>query len=180
MKISHIFLTLGLISIWACSNDPKPVISTRLQHYDNGFKDTLENINKILIKKDQERIEAYIKRVGPEMDKSKTGLRYAVIESQGNPKAKNKMTATINCRTELLDGTVVFDSKNDGWRRIRVGYTESEAGLDEGISMMGTGDSAHFIAPPYLAKGLLGDFNKIPSRSVLVYKIRLISLKKRK
>ena len=38
------------------------------------------------------------------------------------------------------------------------------------------GDAARFILPPYLAFGLLGDENKIPPRSTIVYNVEMLKL----
>ncbi|PLX11282.1 MAG: hypothetical protein C0594_03890 [Marinilabiliales bacterium] len=50
------------------------------------------------------------------------------------------------------------------------------SGLEEGISMMREGEKARFIIPPYLAWGLLGDEDKVPMRSIVVYDVELISV----
>jgi len=165
-------LLMAALLIAACNNQapsPAPVEITS----DKAFRDTLENINKILIQKDNERIEAYIKRMDWEIKKTETGLRYALIEQKGNEKIKNDDIVTIDYQIELLDGTVAYNSDETGYRKLKIGKTDSESGLQEGLKMLGKGDSAVFIAPPYLAKGLLGDFEKIPARSILVYKIRV-------
>jgi FKBP-type peptidyl-prolyl cis-trans isomerase len=51
-----------------------------------------------------------------------------------------------------------------------------ESGLEEGILLLREGDKAKFILPPHLAHGLLGDDNKIPARSIIVYDLELLSL----
>ncbi len=50
-----------------------------------------------------------------------------------------------------------------------------EAGLNQGLRMLKPGGEAIFILPPFLAYGLKGDGNKIPSRSVIVYEIKILN-----
>jgi FKBP-type peptidyl-prolyl cis-trans isomerase FkpA len=51
-----------------------------------------------------------------------------------------------------------------------------EAGLEEGILLMHKGGKAKFILPSHLAFGLIGDQNKIPGKSTLIYDVNLIDL----
>lgn len=167
-----LLIMLAFITIAACNNQESSPAPVKIES-KKAFRDTLENINKILIQKDNERINAYIKRMEWEMKKTETGLRYAVIEEKGHEKIKNNDIVSIDYQIELLDGTVAYNSDETGYRKLKIGKTDSESGLQEGLKMLGKGDSAVFIAPPYLAKGLLGDFEKIPARSILVYKVRV-------
>jgi FKBP-type peptidyl-prolyl cis-trans isomerase len=41
---------------------------------------------------------------------------------------------------------------------------------------MHVGDKARLILPPHLAHGLLGDENRIPARSIIVYEIELLDI----
>jgi FKBP-type peptidyl-prolyl cis-trans isomerase len=50
-----------------------------------------------------------------------------------------------------------------------------EPGLNQGLRMLKRGGEALFILPPFLAYGLKGDGNKIPSRSVLIYEIKILN-----
>jgi FKBP-type peptidyl-prolyl cis-trans isomerase len=170
-KILLIFL--AFITVAACNNSQDSSPAPVKIESEKAFRDTLENINKILIQKDNERINAYIKRMEWNMKKTETGLRYAVIERNNKEKIKNNDIVTIDYQIELLDGTVAYNSDETGYRKLKIGKTDSESGLQEGLKMLGKGDSAVFIAPPYLAKGLLGDFERIPARSILVYKVRV-------
>jgi FKBP-type peptidyl-prolyl cis-trans isomerase len=58
-----------------------------------------------------------------------------------------------------------------------IGQSDVEAGLEEGIRLMRTGDRAKLILPSRLAFGLLGDGKKIPPGATLVYDIELVAQK---
>ncbi len=167
-----IFAIFLILTILSCNDDKHKTI--RNVKHTAGFSDTLQNINRVLVKKDKEHIEAYIKRMEMDMQESNTGLWYKLVEVNKGEKIKDGTCAKLALIVELLDGTVVKDSKISGTESLVVGKTDSESGLQEGLKMLSKGDSAVFITPPYLAKGLLGDFNKIPARSILVYKVKVL------
>jgi FKBP-type peptidyl-prolyl cis-trans isomerase FkpA len=52
-----------------------------------------------------------------------------------------------------------------------------ESGLHEGILYMNEGSKALLVIPSHLAHGLVGDMNKIPPKSTIVYDIELLELK---
>ena len=60
--------------------------------------------------------------------------------------------------------------------RFKIGQGGVESGLEEAVLLMSVGDKGRFIMPPHLAHGLLGDNNKIPPRSIIVYQAELIKL----
>ncbi|HIN39955.1 MAG TPA: FKBP-type peptidyl-prolyl cis-trans isomerase, partial [Flavobacteriales bacterium] len=70
-----------------------------------------------------------------------------------------------------------YSSDIDGTKGFVAGKGEVEDGLDEGVFYMQTGDKAKFILPSHLAYGLMGDGDKVPSHSVLVYDVELIDIK---
>ena len=178
LRLKIVLTTTLFIMILACNNKPQPIINSQVQIKNNGFKDTLEDINKILLQKDRERILAYKKRMAWDMQETQSGLWYSIVENNHSDKAKDNQIVKINYRTELLDGTIAYTTENSTPRQLKIGRTDSETGLQAGLKLMGEGDSAIFIAPPYMAKGLLGDFDKIPARAILVYKVRLLELPK--
>ncbi len=171
-----IIALLSVLIIMACNNTPQPKRQT-IRKPKINFADSLQNINKILVKKDRERITAYIKRMNLDMQESSTGLWYKILPSSNNtPKIHNNDQVEIKHQIELLDGTIIYPNTKS--KIMIVGKTDNEAGLQEALKMMTLQDSAIIITPPYLAKGLLGDFNKIPARSTLIYKVKVIDVVK--
>jgi FKBP-type peptidyl-prolyl cis-trans isomerase FkpA len=152
----------------------KPTVLTEQDRQENTGK--LVEINRILVKKDQQRIAGYLERKNLKMKETGTGLWYN-IEKQGDGQlaAKGK-TAVIEYTVSLLDGTVCYSSKTEGTKTFRIGMGGVESGLEEGILLMKTGGKATFILPPHLAYGLPGDGKKIPARSILLYEVELLSL----
>jgi len=136
----------------------------------------LVGANRIMVKKDHDKIQAYARRNILDVKESATGLWYRTEEKPGCVKAKSGQQATINYEVSLTDGTVCYSSDSLGPRSFRIGHGGVESGLEEGILMMCVGDKALFILPPHLAHGLTGDGDKIPPRSVIVYHVELLKL----
>jgi FKBP-type peptidyl-prolyl cis-trans isomerase len=139
-------------------------------------KQQLEDVNRILIKKDHEVIKGYVKRQGWNMSESPTGLWFEIIQEGTGKKAQAGLTATLNYKVSLLDGALCYDSQNKGPKSFLIGQGNVESGLEEGILLLSEGSKARFIMPPYLAHGLPGDGDKIPARTIIVYEVELLSL----
>jgi FKBP-type peptidyl-prolyl cis-trans isomerase FkpA len=133
-------------------------------------------VNRLLVKKDSARIAEYIKNRNWDMIETKTGLWYKIYEKGTGKKSKEGLYATINYNVELLDGTQCYSSDSLGPKRFKIGRGSVESGLEEGILLLKEGDKARFILPPHLAHGLVGDDNRIPARSIIVYDVELLSL----
>jgi len=132
--------------------------------------------NRILVKKDQEKIKAYIQRNNLSLEESPTGLWYGITVKGTGDKAAEGLIATLVYKVSLLDGTLCYDSEVLGAKQFRIGQGGVEAGLEEGLLMLTVGSKATFIMPPHLAHGLPGDGNKIPARSIIVYDVELLKL----
>jgi FKBP-type peptidyl-prolyl cis-trans isomerase FkpA len=142
----------------------------------NQVQQHMVGVNRLLNKKDRERILGYIEREKLNMHESGTGLWY-MIENKGiGQQAKKGNIATIKYNVTLLDGTACYDSDKDGPKIFQIGKGGVESGLEEGILLLNGGGKAKFIIPPHLAYGLLGDEKKIPGRAILVYEVELVSL----
>jgi FKBP-type peptidyl-prolyl cis-trans isomerase FkpA len=140
------------------------------------IRKSLMEVNRLLVKKDSARIAQYIKERNWDMNETNTGLWYMIYEKGTGDKSKEGLYATINYNVELLDGSQCYSSDSLGPKRFKIGRGSVESGLEEGILLLKEGDKARFILPPHLAHGLVGDDNKIPARSIIVYDVELISL----
>ena len=137
---------------------------------------SLIKVNRLLVKKDSAKIAEYIKGRNWNMIETKTGLWYMIYKKGAGKKSKEGLYATINFNLTLLDGTQCYSSDSLGPKCFRIGRGSVESGLEEGILLLKEGDKAKFILPPHLAHGLVGDDNRIPARSIIVYDVELVSL----
>ncbi|UCH15064.1 MAG: FKBP-type peptidyl-prolyl cis-trans isomerase [Bacteroidales bacterium] len=171
MKFS-IALILMSIFLFSCRQEPRTLTE---EEYREKRKSLIE-VNKLLVKKDSAKIADYIKRENWDMVETKTGLWYMIYEKGKGEKSKEGLFATIHYNVRLLDGTLCYSSDSLGPKRFKIGRGSVESGLEEGILLLVVGDKAKFIMPPHLAHGLVGDDNRIPARSIIVYDVELLSL----
>jgi len=166
-------LLAGLLFLGAsCKNkepEPAPIDPAQL-------KESLMRVNKTLAHEENMAIDRYIERRSLKMERTGTGLRYLVLNPGNGPKAATGMRATVNYRIELLDGTYCYSSDSLGPHVFKVDEDQIESGIHEGIKYLSKGGKAKFILPSHLAHGLLGDQDKIPAKSSVVYDIEVVEL----
>jgi FKBP-type peptidyl-prolyl cis-trans isomerase FkpA len=162
-----------LILLSSCGNDPKSTQSTR---NISMMDDSLLNYNKAVVKTEDQEIEDLIQRYGWKMGKSPTGLRYMIYKQGSGERAAKGKKAMIRYEVRLINGNLCYSSAEKGPKEFIIGHGEVEIGTEEGILLMRVGDRAKFIVPSHLAFGLLGDQDKIPPKSTLIYDIELIKL----
>jgi len=169
-------LVSSLVFSFACNNESQK--KKRLtKEEQNNYNKSLQTANKYLTTLDAERIENYSKRRNWDMKVTETGLWYQIYENGKGAKAKEGQIAVLNYKISLLDGTLCYTSDSTGAKEFVIGHGGVESGLEEGILLLRMGDKARFILPPYKAHGLIGDMDKIPARSIIVYELELIGLK---
>lgn len=170
----YVLIILLISQVAACKDDN--VIYQARKIDNSGWKDTLELVNRSLIIIDKERIDAYVNRRNWNMKETESGLYYEIFEKGKGEKAQKGLIGKIKYRVELLDGTFCYSSDSTGIKTLKIGQGSVEGGLDKALLMMRKGDKARIILLPHLAHGLLGDFEKIPARSILVYYVELVEL----
>ena len=169
---AYIFIILCLFC-FSCKEKNTPPVS-RKNPFDN--KESFIRANQYLVKQDEEKIKGYIERRGWEMQQTKSGLSYMIIEKGTGKKVTLNKKITCSYSITLLDGTACYSSDKDGNKEFITGKGGVESGLEEGVLLLRVGDNAKFIMPPHLAHGLLGDENKIPPRSIIVYDVKILSI----
>lgn len=170
--IPYIFIGLFSISLLSCEEekptekpDPKLV------------KEALIEANKQAVEKEQRQINGYIERRKLEVISTGTGIHYQIIRKGEGEKAIEGKKAVVSYQVSLIDGTMVYSTKEKGPEEFTIGKDNVESGLHEAIMYLHVGDRAIIIIPSYLAHGLAGDFDKIPIRSTIIYNLELIAIK---
>lgn len=171
-KYNNILVALVLTALVSCKhNDSVTQVRNRQEE-----KESLVKVNKLLVEKDIDLIESYVKRRGWEMKITESGLWYMIYEEGSGPKAAEGKIITMDYRISLLDGSICYDSKKNGPRQFLIGRGGVESGLEEGVLLLRKGDKARLIMPPHLAHGLLGDEENIPARSIIVYDLEVLNI----
>ncbi len=136
----------------------------------------LEKTNMILAAYEREEILDFVSRRGWEMKETGSGLWIDIYEKGDGPKASFGKKVVVSYTIMLLNGEVVYSSASLGNKVFVVGRGGVEAGLEEGILLLGAGDKARLIMPPHLAHGFHGDGERIPRRASIVYDMEVLSI----
>lgn len=169
--VMGLILVFGMLS--GCGRN-KPANLSEAE-YENT-KEALVGANRILVRKDRERIKSFAGRQKWEMQETQTGLWYQIYKNGTGPSAETGMTISLDYTVSLLDGTVCYRSDSLGMKSFRIGQGGVESGLEEGVLLLREGDRARLIMPPHLAHGLTGDGNAIPPRSIIIYDVEVVLL----
>lgn len=169
--MKYLFAASILFLILSCVEEKKQAP----QFTEHEFRDTMIKVNKKFVETENDRINKYIQRRGLKVTETGTGLRYVITQKGSGLQAKNGMIARVKYKVSLLNGTVCYD-RTDKVDEFFIGMDDVESGLHEGITYMHVGDKAILILPTHLAHGLIGDMNKIPPQSTIIYEIELIAL----
>ena len=177
MKVHCVKISLCYLAASICLISCKPPVQ---EMDDTSDGDQLEQqfleVNKYLRDMHQDHIEAFVKRVGWDMQVSSTGLWY-YIDKRGEGKAVQPDSRVSYAFTSLLlNGQHCYHANADEPMNIAMGKGGVEAGVEEGLLYMREGDSATFIIPPHLAHGNFGDRNKIPGNTVIIYKVTVLKV----
>ncbi len=173
LKLKNISLFILAALLASCNNNT----STKSKIDKKELEETLVNVNKKLLKSEDEQITDFITRYGWEMKETGTGLRYKIYVHGSGPLAVKNQIATVGFTVSLLNGKACYSSDTEGLKEFKIGQGGIESGVEEGILLMKKGDRAKFIIPSHLAFGLIGDSDKIPAKATLVYDIELVELK---
>lgn len=165
------FISIGIIS---CNKKKEAGNSMNMSQEE--ITATLVEANKATIGEENMQIDKLIDSLGWKMLKTSTGLRYEIIEKGDGSKALTGNTAKLEYEIKLMNGVIVYSSKQLGPKEFRIGSGGVESGLEEGILMLKVGDKARFVIPSFLAHGLSGDQDKIPPKSTIIYTVKLLNL----
>lgn len=171
-----LFLALLLAFSYSCqqTQKKKPTQEEMIE-----YKRRLAQIHRQIISNDVDSIRNIIKQNSWDMIETKTGLWYSIDSStQGNYPNEGDLV-TVNYSVELLDSTICYSKEHIGFKKFIVGHGNIETGIQEGVLRMKEGEKARLILPPHLAFGVVGDGNKIPRLSILLYRIELLHIQKK-
>ncbi|MHC1773936.1 MAG: FKBP-type peptidyl-prolyl cis-trans isomerase [Lentimicrobium sp.] len=163
---------------FAFSSCNQPNFRNQNKETESGnLEESLLYANKQAVKEENEQINRFISRYKWHMKETGSGLRYDIYLQGNGTKAETGKTAILKYSVRLIDGTEIYSSEKSGNKQFVIGHGGVESGLEEGILLLRVGDRAKFILPSHLAFGLLGDQDKVPPKSTLIYDLELLELK---
>ena len=153
-----------------CGNDGRVPAVQRAQP---DAEDLIQE-NRDAIRLEDRDIDLFVQRQGMAVQKTGRGVRYQLLRDMPGEVVRPGQWALVNYRMELLSGDTAYVSDPSGPEAFLVEMDDVESGLHEGIQFLSPGDSAILIIPSYRAHGLIGDQDRIPMRSTVVYHIGLV------
>jgi FKBP-type peptidyl-prolyl cis-trans isomerase FkpA len=174
-KIVFIFsLSTLFFTLFACNS----IVSTESKSAsEEEMKEPLLKANKYLLRQEEEDINDFVRRYRWNMEISGTGLRFMIDSIGAGSNVQYGNLVSLSYKVKLLTGETIYDSEISGLKEFVAGRGGVEAGLEEGIKLLRKGDRAKFVLPSHLAFGLLGDSDRIPPRSPIIYEIQVIDIK---
>lgn len=139
-------------------------------------QDELIEANKRKVNREADLINKFIAQSGWEMKETETGIRYDIYHQEEGIPAKSGDVVAVVYSLHMLDGSRIMDTEVSGPVVFKVGQGDVVSGLHEAVTLLSAGDSARIILPSYLAYGLTGDQNNIPSNAALFYDLSLVSI----
>jgi len=110
----------------------------------------------------------------PDWKVTLSGMQYHVVKAVPNaPKPAPGSEVTVHYEGRLVNG-VLFDSSYERKETMTFSLGRVIRGWQEGVPMMGVGETWEFVIPANLAYGE-GDRDPIPGGSALRFKIELIA-----
>ncbi len=139
--------------------------------------DSVQNDDEAKIVENEQQIEKYLADSAITAIRDSSGLYYVVKKS--NPtgaKPKSEEAVTINFNAYLLNGTKIWSSENTNkypfMRPYGLGFFLR--GVERGLNLIRTGESATFYMPFYLAFGSFA-YDNIPAYSVIKMNVEFVS-----
>ncbi|MBQ0016833.1 MAG: FKBP-type peptidyl-prolyl cis-trans isomerase [Bacteroidales bacterium] len=156
--------------IWAACGEP-PILNENNDANANGnLKERMINANRYVIEHEETAINGYIERRQWAVSELSCGARLHLYKNGDGNTIQNDETIVVQYSVETLDGQTLYPSKQDTLIAGRLLPTE---GLDAAILHMSHGSKAHVVVPSNVAYGVVGDQDRIPSRTPIVYDITI-------
>ena len=136
-------------------------------------------MHRMWVKDESYKIDRYIERHNWNAISTESGVRYYVYEKGSGMSIEEDMLITVEFEVRLIDSdtTLCYTSDETGDHTFLVGMDNVESGLHEAVKYLNVGDRAYIILPHFAAHGLLGDMNKIPPLSTVLYDIYVVDAK---
>lgn len=175
MQFNFLVLFFLILFFSSCENQEEKVHFIDKLSKEDRMAIMQESI-KNAITKEQLQIQGWINRLGKKFTETPTGVHIHLINKGDSSKIiQNESILTVQYTLTLLNGdtvtpTTIIPSK------IKVNKDHKESGLHEALTLLHQNTEAIVIIPSYRAHGLMGDDDKIPSLTTIIYQIKIIDV----
>lgn len=160
-------LLMGCVALTGCRRTP--VIDTE-QDVAPSYKENIINANKVIASSEETQIDSYLNRHDWQMTKLGDGVRYEEYHKGKGKKLDYEDHVVVTYRLEALNGDLIYNGQED---TLTVGKHLPNEGLDHALMQLHRGSKAHVIVPSSIGYGVIGDGDRVPARTVLIYDIEV-------
>lgn len=178
MKKYSFFIVLLLLLCSCISPEPRKPVSYSSSSFIQESVERNRKINAL----QEAAIKYYIAQDSLNKYQTSThGFWYAYL----NQKNDNKYTPVIGNEVEFqyeisdLSNQVLYTMNDLGLSHYVIDKEDFESGIQNGLKLMKEGEEVKFLFPSFAAFGYAGDQEKIGVNQPLIYKVKLIKIKKR-
>lgn len=138
-------------------------------------------VQRDFLRKERESIDAYIKDRDLKVERTGSGMYYAITKDSLAPEmVETEDRVEYSYNIYMLNGSLLFSSDESGNGTLTIDKEDAEIGLHESLKKLGLGDEGLFILPSHLAFGVAGDQNRVPPKTALVYELKIVKIQKSK
>ena len=160
-------LLFALLAV-AC-HQPPVIDATQPQGAD--IKENLINANRVIGQAEDTQIRSYAARRGWQPQQCSNGAYLERTRPGSGPLLEDDDTVALAYRVEALNGSVLYDGVRD---TVVLGQHQPTVGVDAALHGQQRGSTLRLLLPSSLAYGVVGDGDKVPARTVLVYHISIL------
>jgi FKBP-type peptidyl-prolyl cis-trans isomerase len=168
--MKYLFTYAIAILIAGC-NSPSPL--NQEQTPVSATKEQFIEFNKAMIAEENDQIDALLLRYKWPVTTTDTGVRYWLYEKGRGVKIESGNLLQCEYTLKLITGDEIKNSTTNGKLVFKVWKSDQPSGLEEVLLLLHQGDKVKIIVPSYLAYGITGDDDKIPSSTTLIYDIQI-------
>lgn len=135
-----------------------------------SMQEKMIGANRLIAKSEENQIDAYVQRRGWQMERIGDGVRVMVTGGRGGRQIEIDDTVTLCYSVLTLGGDTIYSHREEV---VTVGRMKPTRGLDAALRTLHEDATATVIVPSEQAHGVLGDGDRIGSRTVLVYVVEV-------
>lgn len=151
-------------------------------NYDDDrakFMSFSQDLNKQILKEETVRIEKFLENNSQKFSQTAYGFWISNTGITTPTMAKSGDFVKYNYQVSDLDNKIIYSEKEIGVRESILGRDDLPRGLHISLQLIEKGDSAISVMPSFLAYGGFGDQNLIDGNEPLVFKVKVLDIKKK-
>ena len=146
-----------------------PIVELQPQQRPD-IKESLIDANRHISRSEETQIDSYLSRRGWEMQRLPSGVRFRRTEAGGGSAIGYEDTVQVTYSVHDLGGRTLYAARRD---TLVAGKLQPTRGLDDAIRALRHGDRATVVVPSEQGYGVPGDGQRIGSRTVLIYDLKI-------